>query len=125
MSIDPAPSHFRPSRLEVVLSAVIWPGIGQMVQTRWLAGGLFIVAALIPAGFLLAESVVPAYVNLMIVLEMYGHNMNDPLVQPSIAKILISIGVLAVVYFISIADAVTAYRKRLRRWQQHQREVRP
>ncbi len=94
-----------------------------MVQKRFLAGGLFIATALIPAGFLIAESVYPAFMNLAIVLEMYGHTMNDPLIQPSIAKILISIAVLAVIYLASLADAVIAYQRRLREWQRMFREA--
>lgn len=113
----------RPSRLEVVLPAVMWPGAGQFLQGRWLVSILFMTGGLITGGLLLREAVLPNITNVAILLEMDGHSANEPLRTVSIARILAFAGAFGVVYLISIADAARAYRRRLRAWQRLAREL--
>jgi hypothetical protein len=78
--------------------------------------------ALVTAGFFAREAVLPNFTNLAIVLEMGGHSANEPLQAPSIPRMLAYLAAFLVVYLASVADAVAAYRRRLRNWQRQTRE---
>lgn len=109
----------RPSRLEIVLSAVGWPGAGQLLQQRWAAGLLFGVGSLATAILLLRETIVPSAINLAIALEMGGHSFNEPMRTLSIPRILTWTAAFLAVYVVSLLDTIGAYHRRQRRWSPH------
>ena len=111
-----------PSRLEIALTVVVFPGAGQLVQGRWISAGLFLCSGFILVGALVYVAIVPVFRNLGIALAMWGYTGDEPLVAPSIPAILTMAGALIALHVASIVDVVCAYRKRYLRWQQWQQK---
>ena len=119
----PAPRE--PTRLEVMLTAFGFPGVGQLVQRRWISAVSFLVLGLGLAAALVAEALVPVFHNLRVALSWQATMGDGTLTQPSIPRILALAGALLLVHVVSILDAAAAYRKRRLRWNQSQRHRPP
>lgn len=85
----PLPQMIRqPTRAEVYLSWLIFPGAGQFVQRRWLPACHFSVLAAVACGILVGAVVQPFAVNLFIVTETCGYTFDDSFATCSLGKIL-------------------------------------
>ncbi|OPZ29741.1 MAG: hypothetical protein BWZ02_00939 [Lentisphaerae bacterium ADurb.BinA184] len=96
----------RPARGVVFLSALIWPGAGQLAQRRWLAGSLFMGAFALAALALLlcAGRILYAYYSLA--------DFDTPVERaPSLHPLLWALAAAAAVYFLSLADTLLANQR--------------
>ena len=100
----------KPPRYPILLSGLICPGIGQMVQRRW-GWGLFFAVSFIAglAGFLIC--------TVSIIIKFYalalgGEGYQDPEVNGNPAVIWFAVAI--VVYFINLADVFLAYQRDVR-----------
>lgn len=120
MPPPPSPSE-PPSRLEVVLTAFVFPGAGQLMQGRWLSAVFFLCVGLVLVVTLCMVALLPLFRNLGIMLGMWGYTGDEPLAMSSIPAILASAGLLILVHIASIIDAAIAYRNRRLHWLQSTR----
>ncbi len=102
-----APSLLSP----MVLSAVVCPGAGQLMQRRWGAGIFFLVSA--------GASVIWLVGSVYAVLkDYYGlafAPMNAPVKEPDLSMLIIPFVTFLVLYVAGLVDtAVAAYRIRLK-----------
>lgn len=122
MPSSPIPDE-PPSRLEVALTAFVFPGAGQLMQQRWVVAILCLTLGLALVAILLVVAILPQLQNLGIVLGMWGYTGAEPLVTPSIPAILASAGALLALHVASIIDAAVMYRKRRLRYHRAQRAL--
>lgn len=101
-----------PSRGAILLSGVVYPGVGQLVQRRWAAAVLFAGVFSALFGLLMVRSmqIVVAYYRLGLDGAAAAEEM------PSIRPILGLFGCGLLVYVANIADAYLAHRRRARRY---------
>lgn len=106
------PAAGKPSRLPVFLSFA-FPGLGQMVQKRWVSGIIMFIGTLIGLVFFIFEScrLLFAYYSLMY------RTVGD---APSPRPMLAWLGFTLVVYILAVWDANESY-KRLARKQNRER----
>jgi hypothetical protein len=96
-------------RMAVWLSALAYPGAGQLVQRRWLAAGFFISAFTAAAAWFIyvAVKILKAYYDLALHFE-------DPQAGQgalSFGAVLVSFGTCMVVYFAGLLDTVLGNRR--------------
>jgi hypothetical protein len=97
-------------RWPVILSAFVYPGVGQCCQKRWMAGGMY--AFLFSISFLLfmIHVLIPMVMNLRIAIDAAGGS-DEPFVAYHIGRILILFLVSLLVYIANIFDAARALRR--------------
>ena len=101
-------------RTAVMLSAFVYPGAGQFMQKRWIAGSLF--AILFTCFFiLLAITVItPLFAYLNNTLDWAAaRGMGGDIEPPGVSFVKVALYFLAgmVVYFASLADVIRANRR--------------
>ena len=111
----------RPSRLEIVLSVCVFPGIGQFIQKRWLAATLYIGFSAALAFILIALVCMSLYAYLAMIPEVSNISPKDGMPAISPMQILGALGAFLVVYVLNVFDVSTAYRRRVFAWQRAQR----
>ena len=92
-----------PSRGAIMLSALVFPGVGQLVQKRWLAGVAFALAFLV-AGILFAVYAGGIIVSYYRFVDPYY----EPAGAPPLKAMLGALGVALLIYMASLADVVLA-----------------
>jgi hypothetical protein len=98
----------------VLLSAIL-PGLGQFAQRRWVAGIVYLVANLTPAGALVWLVVRGLMLNLQAALAFAAGEPNRPFATPHIPLILGLAAISIVAYVACLLDAHWAHRRALRR----------
>lgn len=114
--IDRQNAQEKPSGLAILLSAVVFPGVGQYLQGRRLAAGLY------AAVFLLC--VVPAFVAIfkplfwnLRMLSSFPNTAEPIDFQPILwANILFWIALSALVYLANLLDAFVYHRRQVADW---------
>ncbi len=103
-------THERPAKYPIFLSAVVYPGAGQIFQKRWLAGIFFIATFTI---------MFIAFLFLMgsIIIDFYSLGLNFDNAQvnasPPIKPALFAFGTAMIIYIINIIDTHAAYRRQI------------
>lgn len=110
----------RPSRIEIVLSAAVFPGIGQCVQKRWLAAALYLGIGAALAVVLMALVGLSLYAYLALIPEITNISPKDDMPTVSPMMILAALGAFIVVYGLNVVDVSMAYRRRVFAWQRAQ-----
>lgn len=100
----PASPALRLTFSPVILSALVWPGAGQLAQRRWVAGGLAAVGFTVAAGWfgVRVARVVAAYYR----FAFDFNGAQDVHVSP--AMLLNPLGLCAAVYLVSLVDTLLA-----------------
>ena len=102
----------RPVFSPIALSALVSPGIGQLMQCRWVAGVCFLTASTLAAGWLLM-------VVFVVVKTYYGlafDPMNAPAEAPGLASLMSPFFIWLAIYVGSLIDtAIASYRQQVRR----------
>ena len=92
----------------VLLSALVYPGLGQIVQGRWLAGAIYGVAFTAASAWFAANAA-----RILIVYYRFAADMGatqEPVV--SYAQILIPFGIASLLYLINLVDIIIPGRGR-------------
>jgi hypothetical protein len=109
-----------PSRLPVVASAVVCPGLGQAMQRRWGAAAFHALA--------FAAAVVVFGIRVYRILAAFyslGFDVGaEPVGDVGVGGMLAALGILLAVYAANVADAWMAYRRVCRRWIQRRHAAR-
>ena len=104
--------HGSPLISPMALSALVYPGAGQLMQRRWAAGIFFIVTSSVAVMWLVwvVFSVLKAYYGLAFA------SINAPAEAPSLASLIIPFVVWLVIYVAGIIDtAMASYRQQVKR----------
>jgi hypothetical protein len=101
-------------RTPMMLSAFIYPGAGQFLQKRWIAGGLYSLLFTIFSLILIFEVFKPMFNNLTVVLNWAASQQNDQQFEGiSLTKVVVSFIGMIIVYIVNIVDVQHANRKRM------------
>jgi len=115
---DPPP---RPSRIEVIVSAVVFPGIGQFMQKRWVAATLYFGVGAALGLVLIGLVGMALYAYLALIPEVTNLTPKDEAITVSPMQIAGGLGAFIVVHVLNIVDVSMAYRRRVLAWQRAQR----
>lgn len=95
----------------MVLSALVYPGAGQLLQRRWVAGIFYMVLTTLVTIWLVSM----VYVVLKAYYGLAFDPMNAPAEVPGVKALIIPFVVWVAIYFAGIIDtAVAMYRQRVR-----------
>jgi len=104
----------KPSGLAILLSAVVFPGAGQYMQKRLVAGTFYAAVFLFCVVFLFKELFTPIFLNLR-ALEKSVVGAQPAVYYPaSWQKILLWTAVSLFVYLANLLDVFVFYRKRFK-----------
>jgi hypothetical protein len=98
-------------RISILLSAMVFPGTGQVMQRRYLAAALYAIPFAILFIRLLYIIIVPMIANVEIALELAQGSSDRELQQLSVSDILITFLMGFVVYIANIIDAWSGARR--------------
>jgi hypothetical protein len=101
-------------RTAVMLSAFVYPGAGQLMQKRWIAGGVFAFAFTLFFILLAISVVTPLFAYLNNTLDFASaQGMGADNTPDGISFVKVALYFLAgmMVYFASLADVVAATRR--------------
>ena len=98
----------------MMLSAFIYPGAGQFLQKRWIAGTVYSVLFTIFSLILIFEVFKPMFHNINAALNWAATQESDqPFEGISLTWVVVSFVAMIVVYIANIVDVQHANRKRL------------
>lgn len=97
----------RLSRLALLLSTLVYPGAGQLVQKRWTAAAVFGIAATLSLVFFLAYATVIVREYYRFAFEFNAHEI-PPL---PVKRMLLAFLATLLIYIAGIGDTVKANRK--------------
>ena len=98
----PIPGSGLRRNLPVFLSGLVYPGVGQMAQGKWIWGLLLLggfSGLMLPALYLLISA---TYTNLQNVIH---YDLQKELIEPPMRKVFFMLGGAMLIYFINVADA--------------------
>lgn len=98
--------------LPLVLSAFVYPGAGQFVQKRPVAGCAYALTFTIFFAGLIAHLYRPLIHNLDVVLAWSAEGSQEPFQPIPVLAVLVSFGLALAVYLLNLADVVSAQRRR-------------
>ena len=102
----------KPGRMPMVLSAFVYPGLGQLVQRRWLAGFLFLVTFTICFVMLAINVIVPLFKTLNAVMAFANDGSNEKFGGISPLGILVPFVLSIVIYIANVVDVSRAIQSR-------------
>jgi hypothetical protein len=101
-------------RTPMMLSAFIYPGAGQFLQKRWIAGTLYSVLFTIFSLVLIFEVFKPMFRNINVALNWAASQQNDQQFEGiSLSRVAVSFIAMMAVYIANIVDIVHVNRKRM------------
>jgi hypothetical protein len=101
-------------RTPMMLSAFVYPGAGQFLRKRWIAGTLFSILFTIFSLALIFEVVKPIFHNVNVALNFAAIPQCDqPFEEISLLKVVLSFIAMMVVYIVNILDILRANRRRI------------
>ena len=107
--------------MEVIVSAAVFPGVGQFMQKRRLAATLFIGMGAVLACVLFALVGMALYAYLALIPEVTGLTPKEEVKTVSPTQIGAVLGAFVVVHVLNIVDVSMAYRRRVLAWQKARR----
>ncbi len=114
-AVSPPPLNAPPARKSIltpmVLSSLVYPGAGQLMQRRWAAGTLFIVGSTVATGWLV--------MTVFLILKAYYGLAFDPdhppKDVPGLAALVIPFVIWLVIYVAGLIDtAIGTYRQQMK-----------
>ena len=106
--IEPAKSD----RTPMMLSAFIYPGAGQFLQKRWIAGTLYSILFTIFSVILIFEVFKPMFNNVNVALNWASsQSTNQAFEGISLYKVAVSFVAMIVIFVVNIIDVQRANRK--------------
>ncbi len=120
-SMKPREAHDpnRPTRLGVTLS-VVYPGLGQFVQRRYVAGTAFLMTA--TAMFIM---LVVSFIAIIVNYYRLWLAPSEVEVAPMVVRFMTWFGLLLIVYAAAVMDAYLAYRRQSREWASKKHKLPP
>lgn len=103
----------RSDRTPMMLSAFIYPGAGQFLQKRWIAGTVYSVLFTIFSLILIFEVFKPMFHTLNAALNFAAAQDDQPFEGISVAKVAVSFIALMAVYIVNIVDIQRVNRKKM------------
>jgi len=100
-----------PSRGIILLSGFVFPGVGQLLQRRWLVGILF-------GGVFCVFFLLLLFQCFRTVMAFYRMGLSDTVPEgelPSVVRLLGLLGTCLLVHVVNIGDVYLAYRRGARR----------
>jgi len=98
----------------MMLSAFIYPGAGQFLQKRWIAGTVYSVLFTVFSVILIFEVFEPMFRNVNVALNWAASQSADQAFEGiSLSKVAVSFVAMMVVYIVNIVDIQYANRKRM------------
>jgi len=104
----------KPSRVPMLVSAFVYPGAGQFVQKRRIAGTAYALLFTICIGFLFYDVFRPLVVNVIAALDWADAGTNRPFEELSVVGVLVPFLAGLLVYVMNLADVARANRRTLR-----------
>ena len=111
-AVPPPPALSPPTRLAVLFSAVVYPGAGQFLQRRWLAGSL--------CGGTFTAAFVGFIVEMVRIMHAYLSTAffdTPPDAPPGYRRLLMFAFASLVFFTIGLIDTIQAHQRALRRFQ--------
>ena len=107
-----------PGRLPMLMNAFVWPGSGQFIHRRWLAGSACAAGFLVAAAFFFIAffRLLAAYYGLWLHFDS-----NTPPEHPSFRGILVWFAVGIVLYVVALVDSYVTYIRVRSDWNARQR----
>lgn len=106
-----------PTRIPIFLSALVYPGVGQLAQHRWVAATLVILSFTVTSAFFL-------FYSCIMIMTYYRMAFSDGPPSMNVGIALIKIGVSFVLmmacFLIGVLDTWFAYRRSYRQWSERQ-----
>lgn len=114
--LEPEGTDAGPSRTAIILTALVWPGLGQFIQSRWRAGALYAL------GFLAALTVfaIDAFKILAVYYHVWADFNSFEVTALPLRNMLIAFGFGLIVYIAAVMDCVVAYMRQRTAWKQKQ-----
>jgi hypothetical protein len=101
-------------RTPVMLSAFVYPGAGQFLQKRWIAGTVFSVLFTIFSLILIFEVFEPMFRNVNVALNWAASQQNDQQFEGiSLSWVIVSFVAMMAIYIANIVDVQRANQKRM------------
>lgn len=116
----PSPAPSPPTRLAIMFSAVVYPGAGQFMQRRWLAGIL--------CGGTFTASFVWFIIEMVRIMHAYLSTAffdAPPDAPPGYRRLLVSALTSLALFTIGLVDTILAHQRALRRFQSSTRPPLP
>jgi hypothetical protein len=101
-----------PNRLPIVLSALVYPGLGQIFQRRWAAGTIYLLSFTVFFLMMMINVLVPLFKTLRAVLDFADGGANESLFGISPLGVLIPFGLSMLIYVANLLDVTRAARRR-------------
>jgi hypothetical protein len=111
-----------PSRMPIMMTAFGFPGAGQFMQKRWLAGTVISLAvtATLVAFFVYAVRIIWGYYSLA-----FDFEGSTPPLHPPWRQLLGTFAVFMVVYVIAVIDVWVGHRRACAEWARRRAGVPP
>jgi hypothetical protein len=103
-----------PSRVPMMMNAFVWPGVGQVIQRRWIAASIYLAGFLISTVFFCVHAVriMTAYYNLWLRFDS-----NQPVDPPSYRGLLAWLLMGILIYVAALVDSYIAYVHARTQWK--------
>ena len=96
-----------------MLSAFVYPGAGQFLQKRWIAGAVYSLLFTVFSVLLLVEVVRPMFHNVTAAMDWAASQQsNEPFENISFSKVLVTFVAMGIVYIVNVVDIQHATRKK-------------
>jgi len=104
-------SERKKEKTPVLLSALVYPGAGQLLQKRWISAAIFLTLFTIFMCILLINVMRPLIKNITTAMDWAATQANEEFVPISIPGIIIPFLLSLAVYVTNIIDVVMASRQ--------------
>jgi len=94
----------------LLLSAFVYPGAGQFVQKRWVAGGVFCILFTLLLGTVIVNTLMPMVHNMNAALDWAQQKESRPFEMISLPRVIIPFLLALAVYIANIADVMRTSR---------------
>ena len=94
----------------LLLSSFVYPGAGQFVQKRWIAGILFSALFTVLLGAVIVNTLTPMVHNMTAALDWAQQKANRPFELISLPGVIIPFLLALIVYIANIVDVMNASR---------------
>ena len=102
----------KPSKTPLLLSTLVCPGLGQMVQGRWIAAFFYFISFLSILGGLLFMVISFLYSNLQKAITLAQTGTSEPFDNLSPKTILLPFFFAMLIYTLNVFDVFFAHKKR-------------
>lgn len=108
----PPPPTGTPPRLAIAMSALVWPGVGQLMQRRWIAAALFLVAFTVATIWMIVE-----FVRILVTYYNLADFSQPAQASPGWYRLVAAFAASMILWAVSLGDTCWAHQRALRRRQ--------